>query len=287
MRKCPKCGHDLTDTAALACPVCGSRIFAPPGARLWIGALFQFAIAATFILVFGLPKIMLAFFGIFILIAMVLSKLVKARTDAGRRIPPRPVIRPTLFRVLSFGIALCSIVFFSILLFGVVSFMNSWTRWHRYEGQRYHRSEFQVTRAYWQRNGKSYSVYASGIVESNREWMSLTPYLHATPRSQAELDDLVPAGTSIPIYLFPDLKGRARVQVVEDAPPAEASRRAAMNTLNHGLPSLAVAAGIIFVLSRLRRSCFAENTQELQQVGAGQIGIEQIGTGQIGIEQSR
>lgn len=243
---------------------------APRGAKIWIGALFQFAIATVFMVVFGFPKIMIALFGIVLLIAMALSALVKARTVAGPRVPPRPVTRPTLFRVLSFGIALCSVVFFSILLFGFVSFMNSWTRWHRYEGQRYHRSEFQVTRAYWQKSGRGFSVYASGIVDSNREWMSLTPYLHDTPRSQAELDDLVPTGTSIPIYLFPDLKGRARVQALEDAPPAEASRRTAMNTLNYGLPGLAVTAGIILVLSRLRRSCFAENEPELQEIGMGQ-----------------
>ena len=34
--------------------------------------------------------------------------------------------------------------------------MNDWDRWHRYEGQAYQRSEFQVVRAYYQTHRKLY-----------------------------------------------------------------------------------------------------------------------------------
>jgi len=144
-------------------------------------------------------------------------------------------------------------------LFGFVMFINSWTRWHQYEGQPYHRDEFQVTRVYYQRGSKgSIDVYASGEVEDNREWMSLRPYLHSLPHSQGELESMVPAGTVIPVYFFPGMKGRMRVEVYADTPPAEANQRAAMTTLNHGLLGIAITGGLIFFLILLRRMCFAQ-----------------------------
>ena len=76
------------------------------------------------------------------------------------------------------------------------------------------------------------------------------------PRSQADLDSLVPAGTSISVYFSPSLKGRSRVQVFSDVPPAEASRREAMDALHYGLGGLALTAGIIFGMTRLRHVCF-------------------------------
>jgi hypothetical protein len=45
-------------------------------------------------------------------------------------------------------------------------------------------------------------MYASGMVDGQREWIGLYPYLHPRPRNEAELDERVPIGTSIPIYLF-------------------------------------------------------------------------------------
>jgi hypothetical protein len=46
------------------------------------------------------------------------------------------------------------------------------------------------------------------------------------------------------------------VQVFSDVPPAEASRREAMDALNYGLGGLALTAGIIFGMIRLRHVCF-------------------------------
>ncbi len=97
--------------------------------------------------------------------------------------------------------------------------MNSYSSWQRYEGQSYHRADFEVTRAYFQRGSKGgISVYASGTVDGQREWMDLESYVPTRPRSQSELDEQVPTGTSIPIYLFPDLKGRSRVRVFAAIP---------------------------------------------------------------------
>jgi hypothetical protein len=62
----------------------------------------------------------------------------------------------------------------------------------------------------------------------------------------------------IPIYYFPKMKGQSRVQVYGETPPAEASHRMAINVADYALLGLVVTAGVIFVLSRLRRACFAE-----------------------------
>ena len=146
--------------------------------------------------------------------------------------------------------------------------MNAWTRWHQYEGQQYHRSEFQVKRVYYQKRTKGGAdISASGMVEGKPEWIGLLPYLHTVPHNEAELGSRVPPGTVIPIYLFPNLKGRARVQVYEPVPPAEASHRMAISTIKNTLLALAVMGMALFVLTRLRELCFAETEASLQQIG--------------------
>jgi hypothetical protein len=95
-----------------------------------VGALVQIAISTAFMLALGFPRIMIAIFGGLILLAAAFSGRTKARTFTP---PPKPVSHPIRFRILSIGIGLGSIVLVSILLFGFVIFMNSWSRWHRYE----------------------------------------------------------------------------------------------------------------------------------------------------------
>jgi len=240
--------------------MCGAKIVVLPGAKIWIGALIQIALSTIFMLVFGFPKIMIAIFVTLILIGTALSAWLKARPAVVRGpVPQRPLAHPTLFRILSLISALCALIFISILLFGFVIFMNSWNRWHEYEGQRYQRTDFVVKQAYYQPRRKGNAdIYASGTVEGNHEWMSLQRYVESFPRNQAELDSQVPAGTSIDVYYFPGLKGRARVVVYDEVSPAEASRRTAMNTLTYAPIGLGVTAGLIFLLSRLRRLRFAE-----------------------------
>lgn len=266
LQKCPKCGLDLAGITARSCPICGTSFVesrvggnsfgGARGARIWLGALLQFAIASIFMLAFGFPKFMIAFFGAFILIGAVLSIWMKSRpAPVSRRLQPA-IAHPAWFRILSLAVGLCAIVCFSFLLFGFVIFANSWSNWQRYKDQPYHRADFQVTRVYYQRHGKGTSVYASGIVEGQREWMTLSPYLQEPVRGQGELEERVPVGTSIPIYLFPEMKGRARVRVYQEVPTAEGYRLAAMNALRWGLGGLAIGGGFLFVLLRLRAMCF-------------------------------
>jgi hypothetical protein len=227
----------------------------------------QFGISTVFMLVFGFPKIMIAVVGGMILVATVISSFVKPSATGRRVIPLKPLSHPVLFRVVGIGIALCTLAIVSILLFGFVIFMDGWTKWHQYEGQPFHRSEFQVTRVYYQKQSKGYSVYASGMVDGQREWMSLQPYLHTRPRSQQEVEERVPVGTSIPIYLFSGLKGRARVELYQATPPAEANHRAAISAANDSLSGLAIAGGVLFLLTRVRRVCFVPDDSALQPAG--------------------
>jgi hypothetical protein len=173
---------------------------------------------------------------------------------------PGPVSIP--LRILNLFIVLCGLAICMALLFGFVAFMNSWMRWHRYENAACHRSSFQVTHAYLQKR-KSRSnpidVYASGNVEDHQEWIDLQPYLHSVPQDETELRERVPLGTTIDIYYFPGLKGRARVQVYNPVPPAEQGRHAAMTALNNGLTDLAIAAAIMFLLIYIRRIGFKQN----------------------------
>ncbi len=255
-RQCPKCGLDLSDRPDLACPACGTKTIALPGAKIWWAALLQFALSTIFMLVFGFPRIMIAIFGAVILLGTALSSQAKARQVTAARAPQPAVTHPAMFRVLSLGAAVSGFAVFAILLFGFVAFINPYMRWQQYQGQSYHRADFEVTRVYFQRGSKGgVDAYASGTVDGQKEWMSLLPYLHSAPRSQAELDERVPAGTSIPIYFFPHMKGRLRVEVYSQTPTAELYYHTAMTALKYGLGALAMAGAIFLALLRLRTLC--------------------------------
>jgi hypothetical protein len=268
-RQCSKCGFYVTDNSLMACPQCGSNLVALPTINRWMGALIQLVVSTTFMLAFGFPRIMIAIFAGLILLGTAISSRLKPRATGAPATSPRTILRPTLFRVLSIGIALCTLAMMVVALFGFVIFMNAWDRWHRYEGQAYQRSEFQVVRTYYQTHTKGGpDVYASGTVDGQREWMNLLPYLHTRPHDQSELDARVPRGTSIPVYLFPGLKGRPRVQVNNGVLPSEASQREAMATLKYGLSGLGVAAFLLLVMVRLRRECYTE-TEPALSMAAG------------------
>jgi len=172
---------------------------------------------------------------------------------------PRPPMSMKVAR-LTLVIAALGVVFVACLLFGVAAFINAYNAVKLVEGQPYHATTFQVIRPYYQKSagfhGPDISIYASGKVEGQKEWISLRPYLQKPwPRDQDELNSLVPTGTVIPIYLFPGLKGRNRVQLIGDLPPGEASRRTEMSVLGYVSLALACLGGAIFVLVRMRRSC--------------------------------
>jgi len=159
--------------------------------------------------------------------------------------------------LLNLAIAILGLAFLSCLIFGFVAFINAHNAFKRVQGQPYHATTFEVIRPYYQKSagmhGPDISVYASGMVEGNKEWMSLGPYLKRVPRDQAEVNDSVPPGTVIPVYLFPNLKGRSRIQVIDVLPPGEASRRTETWVLQRVPVSLAVLGALIFLLVRIRR----------------------------------
>ncbi len=259
-RKCPKCGHELTDAAAKLCPLCGTSFRVPQKSGVWVGALVQFVLAAAFLLIFHFPKWIILLFGVLMLAVTALSLKFNAAAASAQRTPPQKATRPVLARILGVAIALCSFAFLCIALFGLVIFLNAWDRWHRYEGQPYHPAVFEVRQVYYQRGNRgSVDVYARGSVEDRQEWMSLQPYLHGLPHDQSELEERVPAGTSIPVYLFPEMRGRQRVQIIGDAPPAEASRRQAKDTAKYGGGGLAVVGVLIWLLVRWQRRCYEKD----------------------------
>ncbi len=213
----------------------------------------------SFMLLFRFPKRMILYFGAFILVATTLSSLLRARQGQAppRPAQPIPLSRPILYRVLSVFIALGGFVLVAILLFGSVMFMNAWSRYQTYEGRRFERADFIVKQAYFQRGSKGgISVYASGTVYGQNEWMDLESYVR--PQNNDELQESVPPGTSIPIYYFPSLKGRSRNQVYSETPPAESYHRNMTDVLSKGLPALFLTAAFLFLLIRIRKSCVGE-----------------------------
>lgn len=267
-RKCPKCGMDVPDRSLVQCPACGTPVFALPRIGIWVGAVIQIIICTFFLLLFGFPKIMIVIFAAVILAGAAIAAAVKPKQGT-RAAPQRPVSNPILLKIIGFFIAISALVSLGFVLFGFVIFMNAWTRWHQYEGQLYHRTEFQVKHVYYQKgsNGGT-DISASGMVDGHLEYMSLSPYVHPLPRSRAELESRVPSGTVISVYLFPNLKGRVRVQAYEPVPPAEAAHRMTVTTVKITLLALAVMAIVFFVLSRLRELCFVKKENTFQQVGS-------------------
>ena len=167
---------------------------------------------------------------------------------------------------LNLTIGILGLAFVSCLLFGFVTFINAHIAFKRVQGQPCHATTFQVTRPYYQKSagmhGPDIAVYASGMVEGKKEWMNLLPYLKPAPRNQEELNDSVPAGTVIPVYLFPNLKGQSRIEVIDVLPPGEASRRTETWVLRHAPVALAVLGALILLLVRIRRFCAAPATRQ-------------------------
>lgn len=262
VRKCQQCGLDLTDPSATVCPMCGSALSTASRKPIWFIAAFQICLASGFMLLFHFPKWMIAAFAGMILVGTLAGSFIKPRNpNAPRTLLPKPT-RPTLFGFVGLGMFLCVFASLCFLLLGFVMFINNWNDWHRYERQPYQVTTFQVTQVFYQKHSKSIDLYASGIVNGQREWMSLEPFLPPAgrPRSQAQLEEAVPAGTSIPIYLFPEMKGRSRVRVYSDIPPAEAYHRTAIKTAKYAPMGLAISIGLLFILTRVQRLCFSEAT---------------------------
>jgi hypothetical protein len=110
------------------------------------------------------------------------------RMNYGVNSAPPSLSRPLPMSVvlLNLAIAILGLAFLSCLIFGFVAFINAHNAFKRVQGQPYHATTFEVIRPYYQKSagmhGPDISVYASGMVEGNKEWMSLGPYLKRVPR---------------------------------------------------------------------------------------------------------
>jgi hypothetical protein len=181
---------------------------------------------------------------------------------------PRPLSsQPMSVILLNLTIAILGLAFLVCLLFGFVIFINAHNTFKRVHGQPHQATTFQVTRPYYQKSagmhGPDVAVYSSGIVEGKKEWMNLLPYLKRVPRDQAELNDSVPPGTAIPVYLFPNLRGQSRIQVIDVLLPGEASKRTETWVLRRAPVALTVLGTLILLLVRIRRSCASPATQAM------------------------
>lgn len=250
--------------------MCAAKMLSARGKNIWVVALVQMILCVAFMSIFKFPKVMIVGFAGFILMATLLSAWMRSRPIAARPAPLVSSAHPIAFRVLSVFVGLGALVVISTLIFGSVIFLNNWDLWQKYKGQPYHRTDFIVTRTYFQKLGKGgVDVYASGTVDGNKEWMSLQPFLgKVRAHDEGELDDLVPEGTSIPIYLFPGMKGRMRIRVYGETPSAEGYYRAAISDLNTSLFILAITIAALFVLIRIRRAISDDVSDAPQTVAA-------------------
>jgi hypothetical protein len=263
--QCPTCGFECDSFTDLSCPQCGRKFLRAGSFLPWLAGLAQVALVTGVMFAFHFPRPVIVFFGLATLFSTVLGLRRRRSTSPTGKPSPRPLSsQPISVILLSLAIAVLGFAFLCGLLFGLVAFLNAHNAVERVQGQPYHATTFQVTRPYYQRSagmhGPDIAIYASGMVEGEKEWMNLVPYLRRDPRdrlpqNQGEVNDVVPPGTVIPVYLFPNLKGQSRIEVIDVLPPGEASRRTEMWVLQRAPVALAVLGALIFLLVRIRRLC--------------------------------
>lgn len=266
--RCSVCGFESDNFPDFTCPQCGKKLLSSSPFSPWIVVVAQVIVTTGFMFIFHFPRPVIIIFGLIVFLFSALGLRRRRNGFATRKSPPLPLSsQPASVVLLGLAVAVLGIVFVACLLFGSVALINSYNAVARVQGQPYHATIFQVIRPYYQKSagmhGPYIQVYASGMVEGDKEWMSLIPYLKQVPHNQAELNDLVPPGTEIPVYLFSGLKGRSRIQVNDGLPPGEASRRTETWVLSHVPLALVVLAVLIFLLVRIRRSCVAPAAQPM------------------------
>ncbi len=258
--QCPACGFECDSFPDLSCPQCGRKFLRSGSFLPWLAVLAQVAFVTGTMFAFHFPRPMILFFGSATFFIAVLSLRRRSTLPTSKPLPLSS--QPMSVILLDLAIAALGFAFLCCLLFGFVAFINADNAFKRVQGQPYHATTFEVTRPYYQRSagmhGPDIAIYASGMVEGKKEWMSLVPYLRRDPRdrlpqNQAEVNDLVPPGTVIPVYLFPNLKGQSRIEVIDVLPPGEASRRTETWVLRRAPVALAVLGALIFLLVRIRR----------------------------------
>jgi hypothetical protein len=270
--QCPACGFECDSLPNLSCPQCGRKFLRSSGSFLpWLAVLAQVAVVTGIMFTFHFPRPLIVFFGLAAFFSAVLGLRRRWSASPTSKPFPQPLSsQPIGVILIDLAIAILGLAFLCCLLFGLVALLNAHNAIERVQGQPYHATTFQVTRPYYQRSagmhGPDIAIYASGMVEDKKEWMNLAPYLRRAPRdplpqNQAEVNDLVPPGTVIPVYLFPNLKGQSRIQVIDVLPPGEASRRTETWVLQRAPVALAVLGGLIFLLVRIRRFCLSSAVQ--------------------------
>ena len=175
----------------------------------------------------------------------------------GMSLAPKPPMTVGIW-LLDLMIAIFGTLFVLGCLFGLPLYLNSSSRAELYAGQPYHATTFRVISVeYHQMSsdpGFQIWAYGLGMVEGKKEFMDLIPYLstlptfhNRLPMNQPELMNMVPEGTVIPVYLFPNLKGANRIQLILARPTAESYHRLAAWTSNRAFP-MALLCGIVATL---------------------------------------
>jgi hypothetical protein len=168
-------------------------------------------------------------------------------------------------RLLDVLIAICATVFVFALLYVFTSYMNTSPRAELYDGAPYHATTFRVISVHYERRvvvgaegvtSTQTIASAAGIVEGQKEWMDLLPYIF--PKDQDQLRQAFPEGTVIPVYLFPTLRGENRIQRVGGAPPAEQYQQKVAWITNRALP-VAAALGMLTALLTFMRVSLSRN----------------------------
>ena len=257
--RCPGCGFESDSLREVTCPQCGTGFRRSSSFSPWLAALAPAALFTVVMFAFHFPWPMILFSGLASFFFAALGLRARSSAAASRSPSPGPLSPPSPGAILlDLSIGLLGLAFVCCVLFGFVTFSNAYLAVERVQGQPYHATTFQVIRPYYQKSqgvhGPDIAVYASGTVEGRKEWMDLIPYLKRAPLGQQELNGLVPPGTTIPVYLFPNLTGRSRIQTIDVLPPGEASRRTEKTVLTRVPVALAVLGAMIFLLVRIRRT---------------------------------
>jgi hypothetical protein len=176
--------------------------------------------------------------------------------------------------LLNWTIGICG-TFFVLASIGWFAFyMNASSRAELYEGAPYRVTTFRVTSVQYYRiatdtlNGGTSSVAAasaSGIVEGQRESMDLLPCLNKIPQDQQDVEQQVPAGTVIGVYLFPTLRGENRIQRIGGLPPAEKYQRQATWASSRAFPVVGFMGLLTVFLSLARYSLWRSARRRLAQ----------------------
>jgi hypothetical protein len=180
--------------------------------------------------------------------------------QCGVSLAPKP---PVTFGIwlLDLVIGIFATLFVMCCVFGLPLYLNSSSRAELYAGQPYHAATFRVTSVQYVQEADPAQIFAygNGMVEGKKEMMDLIPYLGTLPayqtqlpRSLGELMAVVPEGTRIGVYLFPNLVGADRIQLIQGRLPAEHYRRLTMWTTNKAFPAVALL-GVVASLLGLAR----------------------------------